>query len=55
MKNAERYALDAAKEITLAALENGSCFQNDSGVSVAEYIGIVYEKVLKLAKQVPDD
>lgn len=54
MKSAEQYALDAAKEITLAALGNGHCFQNDSGVSVAEYIGIVYEKFLELSKQVPD-
>ena len=41
MDRPERYALDAAKEITIAALQNGHCFQNDSGVCVADYFEIV--------------
>lgn len=48
MDRPERYALDAAKEITIAALQNGHCFQNDSGVCVADYFEVVYKKILEL-------
>lgn len=48
MDQAESFALDAAKEITIAALQNGHCFQNDSGICTADYFEIVYKKILEL-------
>lgn len=54
MERAENFALDAAKEITIAALQNGHCFQNDSGICTAEYFETVYKKILELHPKTSD-
>lgn len=54
MNDIQKYALDTAKEITIAALSHGNCFPGDSGVGVADYFEIVYDKILELAQQAQD-
>lgn len=52
MDNANVYALDAAKEITIARMTNVSIAANKvGGENVAEFYETVYRKILELAKE----
>lgn len=55
MKNPMQFALDAAKDITIAAVSsdtNVGAWQ--CGDLVAEFFDAVYKKVLEIAKEVND-
>ena len=54
MERAEKIAIDAAKEITIAALEHGDRFPADNGTMTAVYFENVYNKVLEIVKQAQD-
>lgn len=51
MDHAMRYALDAAKEITIAKMGNSETRANkEGGKSVAEFYEEVFKKILELEK-----
>ena len=48
----ERYALDAAKEITIARMSSADCrVTKEGGEGVADFFEAVYRKILQLAKE----
>lgn len=52
MDDALRYALDAAKEITVARMENSTiATSKDGGKSVAAFYEEIFRKVLSLANE----
>lgn len=55
MTRASKYALDAAKEITVARMSNTNISANKAGgESVADFFEAIYTKVLEIAKDVDD-
>lgn len=50
MNQEKHFALEAAKEITIAALGNKDCFGGDMGAYTAEFFETVYNKILSLTK-----
>lgn len=56
MRHTEKYAIDAAKEITVALLQNTQVHTNrEGGENVGDFFQAVYAKVLEIAKNVSDD
>lgn len=55
MDRSDRYALDAAKEMTIAKLSNANIIINsESGKNVADFFEEIYKKVSEIAKKVED-
>lgn len=47
-----KYALDAAKEITIARMSNVDCgVTKENGEDVADFFEAVYRKIVQLAKE----
>lgn len=56
MRQTEKYAIDAAKEITIALLQNTQAHPNKAGgENVGDFFQAVYSKVLEIAKEVSDN
>ena len=56
MQKAQKYAIDAAKEITITLLQNTQSYSTgDGGESVGNFFQAVYRKVLEIAKEALDD
>lgn len=55
MDRSDRYALDAAKEMTIAKLSNANITINsESGKHVADFFEEIYKKVSEIAKEAAD-
>lgn len=55
MTSAQEYALNAAKEITVARMSNTNLsIGKDGGDHVAEFFEAIYKTVLELAKEAAD-
>ena len=55
MRDAQKYALDAAKEITIAAFHNYSETVDElCGKDTVNFFETVYSAILKLAQEGPD-
>lgn len=56
MQKPQKYAIDTAKEITIALLQNTQAYSTgEGGESVGDFFQAVYRKVLEIAKEVSDN
>jgi len=55
MNRSKKYAIEAAKEITIAFVSNNeTCASQEMGEEVGDFFQAVYKKVEEIAKDVPE-
>lgn len=55
MDRSKRYAIDAAKEITVALMAEGNIrVDKEGGDSVGDFFQAVYSKIEEIAKDIPN-